>query len=194
MNPLILILAVVIIIANVTSDEIKSKWSCIFGFWFPKGSKGEQWFNPSLSWQNKYKKTKFWTFVFSTALVMFTDFWHLLKFIIISCVVSAYLIKTGVNSFGEFVMWLLSAHLVWGILYEGFTGVFASLGDDKVLRKALSYPKVKWYIFSIFAVLVVIGIVLQLFEKSVFVPTIIYGSTLIIWFVLSLKNRNNGSN
>jgi len=193
MNIIIPILAVIIIICNVTSDEISKKWSRIFGFWFPKGSKLEQFFNPSLSWQNKYKKTRFWTFVFSTALVMFTDFWHLLKFIIISCVVSIYLIKSGVSTIGEFIMWLLSAHLVWGLLYEGFSGVYAGMGNKKVLRKALSYPKVKWYIFSIFAVLVVIGIVLQLFGKSVMAPTIIYGSTLIIWFVLSLKNRNNAS-
>ena len=189
MNILILILAVIIIVANVTSDEIKSHWSRIFGYWFPKGSKLEFWFNPQLSWQNKYKKTKFWTFVFSTVLVMFTDFWHLLKFIIISCVVSAFLIKSGVTGIGEFVMWLLSAHLVWGLLYEGFAGVFASLSDDKVLHKSMSYPKVKWYIFTIFAVLVVIGIVFQLFEKSYLIPTIIYGSSLIIWFIVSMINK-----
>jgi len=185
---LIPILAVIIIICNVTSDEIKSHWSRIFGYWFPKGSKGEQWMNPSLSWTNKYKKTKFWTFIFSTVLVMFTDFWHLLKFIIISCVVSAYLIKTGVNSLGEFVMWILTGHLLWGIFYETLSGIYGSLSNRKVLHKSMSYPKVKWYIFTIFAVLVVIGIVFQLFEKSYLIPTIIYGSTLVIWFIVSMIN------
>jgi len=187
------ILVILIIIANVTSDEIKQHWSRLFAFWFPAGGKLEQFFNPSISWQNKYKKTKFWTFVFSTSLVMFTDFWHLLKFIIISCVVSIYLLKSGFTGIGEFIMWLLSAHLVWGILYEGLSGIYAGLGDKKVLRKALSYPKIKWYLLSIFAILVVIGIVLQLFERSALVPTIIYGSSLIILFIVSMINRNNDS-
>ena len=134
MNILIPILALIIIIANVTSDEIRFHWSRLFVFWIPKGSKYEKWFNPSLSWTNKRKKTKFWTFIFSTILVMFTDFWHMLKFIIISSGVSIALLLWGVTGIGEFIMWLLTAYLVWGILYEGMKGVYGALSDKKIFK------------------------------------------------------------
>lgn len=122
-----IILVIIIIIANVTQDEIRFHWSRLFGHWFKDGSKLEQWFNPNKSWTNKYiSSSRFLTFIFSTVLVWTTDFWHLLKGIIINSIIGIYCIVTGIN---DIVSTFLIINILWGIGYELFLGVYGVLSD-----------------------------------------------------------------
>lgn len=147
MNFATIFLVILIIIANATLDEIRFHWSRLFGHWIPTGHKLEKWFNPSISWKNKYFTSRFLTFLFSTLLVWTTDFWHLLKFVIINSILFI-LIDTSVKGklmFGaidleyfntlDYIIAIVMLNVAWGIVYEFTSNVYASISDRYINTK-----------------------------------------------------------
>jgi hypothetical protein len=128
----IALLGIFACICNATQDEIRFRWPRLFAHWFPDGGRAAQWFNPSLSWTNKWlNEHMFVKFVMSTVLVFTTDFWHLLKFLIITCVFLMVLIALRLQwSFWEYVVAILLLHVAWGGVFEGFfRGIYGGLSD-----------------------------------------------------------------
>lgn len=112
------------LIANVTMDEIRHHWSRWFGkvvkrdFW-------KKWMNPSLSFNNKWKIHPALGWLFSTALVWVTDFWHFLKAIMLNSFFLSIIILLDFP-----ILWgLVMANVGWGILYETTRGTYGLLSD-----------------------------------------------------------------
>ena len=129
------------IVANATMDEIRFHWSRFFGKLFKPGTKLEKWFNPSISWQNKYLfKSKFLNFIFGSVFVWVTDFWHLLKSIIIDSIIISFFIVLPTQGW-TFVDYLI----VWGfirasqgILFEVTEAFYDTIGSklkNKINKK-----------------------------------------------------------
>jgi len=115
--------------------EIRFHWPRLFAHWFPAGH--DQWWNPSISWQNKYFESGFLTFIFSTLLVPFTDFYHFLQFIFLNCIfLFILLLQTKVGKGGEkwwrYALVLLIINICWGILFELFLGIYGALSDKYI--------------------------------------------------------------
>ena len=132
---IIFLLGFFAVICNVTQDEIRFRWGRLFGHWFKPGTKAEQWFNPSLSWENKWiSEFLFVKFIMSTVFVWLTDFWHLLKFLIVSSIYVIILILLDLRySFWEQLAIFALMHLLWGVIFEGFTrGIYGALSDKYI--------------------------------------------------------------
>jgi hypothetical protein len=124
----IAILALVALLANVTSDEIRFRYSRLFGKIL--NNKLAQWFNPAVSWQNKYYfKNKFLTFLLSTGFVFLTDLWHFLKFVTLNCIFLILIILLEPSR--NILLTLLFWNLCWGVLYEFFKGIYGLLSDKE---------------------------------------------------------------
>jgi hypothetical protein len=74
------------------------------------------WWNPSSSWENKYKwfpNSKILTWIFSSPLVLFTDAWHFFGFIrdftIFACIPVAS---------GKYL--IILAYLFWALIFHVF--------------------------------------------------------------------------
>ena len=117
-----LILIVFAGICNAIMDVLRVRYSTsIFRFY-----KNQNWINPSLSWPNKYKpKTKIGDLIMSTVLVWFTDFWHLVKFLMLGSIMFAIIFYSPI-----FVWWI-----DWFIFYCAFTIPF-EIFFSKVLIKS----------------------------------------------------------
>jgi hypothetical protein len=71
------------------------------------------WFNPSESWKNKHRWKPTW--LFKTVLVWTTDFWHLLKFLMLNVI----FVWVIVLSYGEFdITTFIVFWLFWGLIFE----------------------------------------------------------------------------
>lgn len=128
MMTLTIILGIVTVIANATSDEIKHHWDRLFAHWFPSGK--DKWWNPSISWKNKYTNNRFTTFLLSVPFVMFTDFWHLLKFITLNSVFGIVLSIARLQwGIWDYVVAILLLNIVWGIIFETVLGIYGALSD-----------------------------------------------------------------
>ena len=57
----------------------------------------------------------------------------------------------------------------------------------------MNYIKIKWYVISLATLLVVGGIVLQLFGKSALIPAVIFSGLLVIGFIVSRFNKRNNA-
>ena len=116
-------LAIFAVLCNVTMDEIQFHWERLFGHWFPAGK--DQWWNPAISWKNKYKESYFWTVIFSTILVFTTDFWHLLKFLFLNSIflIIALMSDPGIE-WWKYVLVLIFLNVCWGILFELFNIIY----------------------------------------------------------------------
>ena len=121
-----LILIVFAGICNAFMDVLKTRYNrSIFNnlSW-----KWEKWINPAVSWKNKWKNgnieegPKF--FGSSTFLVWVTDFWHMVKMLMLVCIMFA------VVFYFPIVSWWLDVI----ILYFAFTKTF-ELFYSKVLIK-----------------------------------------------------------
>lgn len=133
MNWLIIILAVLICVMNVTQDEIRFHWDRTFGKFIKPDTFWYDWMNPAVSWANKnFSQNVVVRFIFSTVLVWMTDLWHLLKFLIINSLFVIFLILIK----EPFICWkwiimLVVLNLCWGILFELFIGIFGAIGSLK---------------------------------------------------------------
>lgn len=129
----VIILAVIAAFFNATSDEIRFHWDRTFGKFIKPDTRLYNWMNPSVSWTNKYfSENKVIRFLFSTVFVFVTDFWHLLKFLILNCLFLIFLILIE----EPFVWWkwlieLAVLNILWGILFELFIGIYGAIGDKK---------------------------------------------------------------
>lgn len=133
MNLITIFLVTLIIICNATQDEIRFHWDRLFAHWFPTGSKLEKWFNPSISWKNKYYNSKWLTFLFSTILVWTSDFWHLLKFIVINSIIIAFFLLLGGSQFiSDWIIVIVGSNIIWGIIFETVLGIYGALSDKYI--------------------------------------------------------------
>ena len=120
-SPLLLVILVAFL--DSTMDKIRTRYDITIWSRLSNGSK-DWWFNPSVSWYNKYwymiKKYPnvvkiLLHFIFTTVLVWITDFWHFLKFIKLNLIFIWVIILT----FGNFSLILLLVFwLFWGLVFE----------------------------------------------------------------------------
>ncbi len=125
-------LSILAIMASNTLDEIRYHWKRVFAHWFKDKPKLEKWFNPAISWNNKYwSDNKYIQWIFMSPLVFITDFWHFLKFVMLNCfygILSLMMIEFGIFHMKWY--WLiLGMNVAWGIIYEFSYGVYGLLGD-----------------------------------------------------------------
>ncbi len=106
-EPLIIILLLVFV--NSTKNKIRFR----FGYTLWSKLKADRWFNPAISWKNKHEWKPSW--LFKTALVWVTDFWHLLKFVELNLIFATFMLL----KYDKFI-WqpLLIYWLIWGLLFE----------------------------------------------------------------------------
>jgi hypothetical protein len=106
-DPLLLILIIALI--NSAMDKIRFRYELTI---FSRLG-ADWWFDPSVSWKNKYRWKPTW--LFKTVLVWVTDLWHLLKFIMLN-LIFVWIIVLTYNEFlweAFFIYWLF-----WGIVFE----------------------------------------------------------------------------
>lgn len=118
----IILIAILISIAaacNAVMDKVSFHYShSIFA------NLNELFWNPNLSWKNKYKngdQEQGERFPFSaTALVMFTDAWHLFKSIMITALVTAIIVSIpGIKELWYIGAWL-GARLLYAVVFHLF--------------------------------------------------------------------------
>jgi hypothetical protein len=126
---LFIILGIVAVAANVVMDELHTHYERFFQKVIPK--KWDSWWNPSVSWQNKYiAKSKILTFIFSTLLSFCTDAWHFFKMIFLtSAVLIGLLLENGGLKWWQYGVELLAIGLVWGIMWELINGIIGAISD-----------------------------------------------------------------
>lgn len=119
-----ILIGVLGVIAWSFMDEVDHRWSRWFKYIAPPGSKAEAYLNPRVSWPRKKNKNRFIEFILETLLVMFTDFWHLMKFVVLSCIFAVVILIGGYK--WEIIIFM---HLSYGFVFEiFFRGVFGELG------------------------------------------------------------------
>ena len=112
----ILILFSIGVLANVTMDELRFHFSRFFGKILPE--KWFIWWNPSVSWNNKYNfRSDILIFIFSTALVWTTDAWHFFKMIFLSCFFLVILLLENRDLvWWQYLIELAVVHAAWGLV------------------------------------------------------------------------------
>ena len=123
-------LAVLGTMCYATMIEIQFHWGRLFAHWFPAGH--DKWWNPSISWQNKYVDSQVLTFLLSTVFVPFTDFYHLTQFVFLNCVFLFILLtseKEQKSKWWQYIVVLLLMNILWGIVLELTLGIYGALSD-----------------------------------------------------------------
>ena len=120
-----LILICIAGIFNACMDIIKSRWVwSIF-----RNVKNQQWFDPSISWKNKWKDgdiQKGEKFLgSSTVFVFVTDFWHFCKFLMLLC------ISFSIVLYQPIFFWFID----WFLFYLVFTVTFEIFFSKILMRK-----------------------------------------------------------
>jgi hypothetical protein len=107
-------------ILNASMDVVSSRWDkSIFK---KKFIKYEKFFNPKISWLNKYKNgvpalgEKFP--LSSTSLVFLTDWWHLAKFLMIICLTTAIVFYTPIFGIIDLIIFYLTFSVTFEIFYS----------------------------------------------------------------------------
>jgi len=116
-----IILMILAGIFNATMDVLKYRFKkSIFSTW-----KYQDWINPALSWDNKWKPTsKFGDLIMSTVFVWVTDMWHFVKMLMLLC------ISLAIVFYHPIYAWWVDIF----IMYFAFTGTF-ELFFSKILIK-----------------------------------------------------------
>lgn len=87
-----------------------------------KGLANQQFWDPTLSWRNKWKlgvKKNGEKFpLSSTVLVFTTDAWHFAKFLRNLCVVAAILLAWRFVTLTELLVWTTVGRILWGVSFE----------------------------------------------------------------------------
>jgi hypothetical protein len=129
MTLIIIFLILIAIFSNVMMDELDFHYSRLIGKLI--SSKGESWWNPALSWHNKYiEGSKILTYIFSTVLVWTTDAWHFFKTLFLFSII---LILLFVEN-KELIWWqygieFLVCWFLWGLIFESVLGIFGAISD-----------------------------------------------------------------
>lgn len=106
-------------------DELDFHYNRFIG----KIVKNQNWWNPALSWDNKYiSKSKLLKTLFSTVLVFVTDAWHFFKSLFLSSIILIILlIENQYLMWWQYVIEFLVVKLLWGIVYESGLGLIGYL-------------------------------------------------------------------
>lgn len=126
---LIIVLGIIAVVSNVIMDELDFHYDRIFGKLIPE--QWQSWWNPSLSWHNKYiEGSKILTMIFSTILVWTTDAWHFFKTVFLSCIIFIVLLFENCHLiWWQYIIEFIVLRLVWGILFEATLGIFGAIGS-----------------------------------------------------------------
>jgi hypothetical protein len=111
-----LILFILAGIMNACMDVLDYRWdTSIFRFW-----PWQKWVNPSLSWGNKWRfDSKILDFLFSTALVWLTDFWHCCKMLMyVSMILGAVFYHPLINWWLDSLILLSSLTIIFEIFFR----------------------------------------------------------------------------
>lgn len=112
------ILITIAAILNASMDVVSIKWGK--SFFNKRLSKYSQFFNPQLSWKNKWKNgdpkqgEKFP--LSSTALVFLTDWWHLAKTSMILCFSLGIVLYSPIFGLIDFLLFFT----LFGVIFELF--------------------------------------------------------------------------
>jgi len=129
MELLIIILGLVAVATNVIMDELDFHYDRFFKKLIPK--KWDSWWNPSVSWRNKYiAKSRFLTFIFSTLLSFCTDAWHFFKALFLSSIaLIVLLLENSALKWWQYGIELIAIGLCWGIVWELINGIIGAISD-----------------------------------------------------------------
>lgn len=118
------ILVIVLIVIAALSKAVKDTLNFHYGNSIFSKLQPEQWWNPSISWVNKYKsaqdlRPKFWGS--TTIFVMITDAWHLFDFIGIICLLGAVCCyQVLVYPVVDFLIYYVIYTGIFELCYRGF--------------------------------------------------------------------------
>lgn len=125
----VIILFILASLSFVIMDELRFHFARVFGKIIPE--KYYSWWNPVISWENKYHfKNNFLRFIFSTVLVWTTDAWHFFKFISLSSLFLIILLFENKDlSWWQYLIELAVVHLIFGFFSESFWWILAWLSE-----------------------------------------------------------------
>lgn len=125
----LIILGIVACVFNFLMDEVKHKYSRFFGKVVPDS--WDKWFNPSISYANKYfSKNQFVRFLFTTVLVWTTDFWHFTKFVTLACFgFIVVLLENPALQFWQYGVEVFVLGVGWFIVWELTNGIVGAISD-----------------------------------------------------------------
>lgn len=126
---LIIILGIVACISNFLMDEVTHRYTRFFGKILPDS--WEQWFNPAISWKNKWwANSDFLDILFSTVLVWTTDFWHFIKTIMLVCIaLIVVLLENSTLLWWQYLLEVLAIGLGWFLVWETINGIVGVISD-----------------------------------------------------------------
>lgn len=129
MTVLLIILGITACVFNFLMDEVKHKYDRFFGKILP--DLWDKWFNPSISYANKYfSKNPFVRFLFTTVLVWTTDFWHFAKFVMLICFgLIVVLLENNSLTWWKYALEILFLGLMWFMVWEGVNGIVGAISD-----------------------------------------------------------------
>ena len=129
MTALIIILGIVACLSNFLMDEVKHKYDRFFGKIL--SDSWDKWFDPSISYANKYfSKNPFVRFLFTTVLVWTTDFWHFAKFVMLVCFgLIIVLLENDSLTWWKYAFEILFLGLMWFMVWEGINGIVGAISD-----------------------------------------------------------------
>jgi len=125
----VIILFILASLSFVIMDELRFHFARVFGKIIPE--KYYSWWNPVISWENKYHfNNNFLRFIFSTVLVWTTDAWHFFKFISLSSLFLIILLFENKGlSWWQYLIELGVVHLCFGFISETFWWLLSWIGD-----------------------------------------------------------------
>lgn len=132
MTYLIIILLFIAAFASATMDTIRYRWDRTIFSRVNKNSWFYKWANPAVSHKNKYFLTKFLgdnkfinyliylgTFLLKNPLVIFTDLWHAMKFIMLNSFFLIIIKSFLFLDLSVIIYLLFMINLLWGIFFDG---------------------------------------------------------------------------
>lgn len=129
MTALMITLGLIACLFNFLMDEVKHKYSRLFGKILPDS--WDWWFNPAISHSNKYfSEYPFIRLIFSTVLVWTTDFWHFAKTVMLLCFwLIIVLVENASLQWWQYGVEVLFLGLMWFLIWEGVNGIVGAISD-----------------------------------------------------------------
>ena len=126
---LLIILGITACVFNFLMDEVRHKYSRFFGKILPDSL--DKWFNPAVSWQNKwFAKSDFLDILFSTLLVWMTDFWHFAKMVMLVCIgLIIVILENGSLRWWQYAIEVLALGIIWFFVWEFINGIVGLISD-----------------------------------------------------------------
>jgi hypothetical protein len=122
-----IILFIIFAVCNILMMETRSHWDRVFAHWFPPGK--DQWWNPAISWKNKYRTNPYWNWVFCNPLIWTTDFWHFLQTIGLTSIFLLILLLENDLKWWQYGIEVIVLFCVWGFLMWLIMTIFGWISD-----------------------------------------------------------------